>query len=461
MKVQLSDMEELINSCTETPVKKLMSEALVCYNAGSYRSAIITIWHAICFDLCLKAKELDELGDAPAEKIIKQLDEAKKELLEHKNPSKMTKFEKDIAEKFIKDDLGLSVYESSELKKIYEDRHIAAHPALYDEELPEFTPEKVRAHFIHAIKFLLSNNFYIKNDYKEKIIDFFNQNWIYEKNLIKNIIEKRYVNIRPSNLDKTLEELFFNIGIYKYIKDELSYFKLSYLIEKISEKYKSEFDAWVNKKISRIMSTREPEDLLISIAISSYANFNDESLEHVKKSITELKQVSIHKFLCIDHIRRNNLTVFKAILTKFDELVTSLETKAGERIKLFNNLPKSIVTNKEFYNSIIRFYLSFEYEDNVVRLETIEDLYEKYIFPIEDDLDQNQFEKIFDKILVEHTESENKRPRGWTVYYRNRINKLLLDRYETKFPKSDKYSKDDKKIIITDPSYDPSSYDLS
>ena len=453
-----------------------MNEALACYNVGSYRSAIITIWHAVCFDFCLKIKELSDLGVEEAKSIIDELSSASKAFSNENNPKPIQNFETKIAnankkikssseknedskeknEDNIRNILGLSGYERFELGKIYTDRCLAAHPALSDLELPEFTPENVRAHFIHAIKFLLSKRFYRREDYVKEFTDFLDQDWIHDTNLVKNIIEKKYINIQPLYFNQILSDLFFSIGICdkNNIKNELSYFKLSVLIEKISEKYKSEFDAWINKKILKIMSTREPKDLLISIAMSSYANFNNESLEHIKKSITELKQVSIHKFLCIDHIRRNNFIVFNAILTKFDELVTSLETKAGERIKLFNNLPKSIVTNKEFYNSIIRFYLSFEYEDNVVRLETIEDLYEKYISPIEDDLDQNQFEKIFDKILVEHNESENKRPRGWTVYYRNRINKLLLYKYETKFPKSDKYSKDDKKIIITDPSYD-------
>lgn len=448
MKVQLSDMEELINSCTETPVKKLMSEALVCYNAGSYRSAIITIWHAICFDLCLKAKELNELGDTPAKKIIKQLDEAKTELLEHKNPSKMTQFEKDIAEKFIKDDLGLSVYESSELKKIYEDRHIAAHPALYDEELPEFTPEKVRAHFIHAIKFLLSKNFYIKNDYKEKIIDFLNQNWIYENNLIKNIIEKRYVNIRLSNLNKTLEELFFNIGIYKYIKDELSYFKLSYLIEKISEKYTYDFDSWVNKKLFKLISTRKQEDLLLSIIISAYATFSEENIEHVKNSITKLELNSIHKFISLNHVEKKNPIIFDEILNRLNNLIISLPT--NEKIKLFDNLPKSILLNKKFYDSIITFYLSFHFDEhNYISLSRISDLYDKYISPIQDNLTQCQFKNIFNKILEEYHWSEDQKPKGFTVYYRNKVNILLFNKYKEKFPQSNQYSTNDKAVICT------------
>lgn len=452
MKVQLSDMEELINSCTETPVKKLMSEALVCYNAGSYRSAIITIWHAICFDLCLKAKELDELGDTPAKKIIKQLDEAKKELLEHKNPSKMTQFEKDIAEKFIKDDLGLSVYESSELKKIYEDRHIAAHPALYDEELPEFTPEKVRAHFIHAIKFLLSKNFYIKNNYKEKIIDFFNQNWIYENNLIKNIIEKRYVNIRPSNLNKTLEELFFNIGIYKYIKDELSYFKLSYLIEKISEKYTYDFDSWVNKRLFKLISTRKQEDLLISIIISAYATFSEENIEHVKNSITKLELNSIHNFISINHVEKKNPIIFDEILNRINNLIMSLPI--NETVKLFNKLPKSILLNKKFYDSIIAFYLNFLFKvnDNSIILVKSSDLYEKYIFPIKDNLTQVQFENIFDRILKEHHCLEDQKLKTFIIRGGSKVNRLLFDEYKKKFPQSNQYSDKDQAVICTDAS---------
>lgn len=451
MKVQLSDMEELINSCTETPVKKLMSEALVCYNAGSYRSAIITIWHAICFDLCLKAKELDELGDTPAKKIIKRLDEAKKELLEHKNPSKMTQFEKDIAEKFIKDDLGLSVYESSELKKIYEDRHIAAHPALYDEELPEFTPEKVRTHFIHAIKFLLSKNFYIRNDYIEKIIDFLDQNWIHEKNLIKNIIEKRYANVRPSNLNKILENLFFNVCIYRYIKDELSYFKLTYLIEKISEKYTDSFDREINKKLCKLISTRKPEDLLLSIIISSYATFNEENIEHVRNSITRLDLNSIHKFISFDHIEKRNPIIFNEILNRLKNLILLLP--ANEKIKLFDNLPKSILLNERFYNSIITFYLSFNFDgNNYISLRKISDLYGKYISPIQDNLNQGQFEKIFNKILEEYRWSEDQKPKGWTVYYRNEVNKLLFNKYKEKFPQSNQYSDKDQAVICTDAS---------
>ena len=291
----------------------------------------------------------------------------------------------------------------------------------------------------------------------QKVID---DNYIKKENfkngfvsmsLIKNIIEKRYANVRPSNLNKILENLFFNVCIYRYIKDELSYFKLTYLIEKISEKYTDSFDREINKKLCKLISTRKPEDLLLSIIISSYATFNEENIEHVRNSITRLDLNSIHKFISFDHIEKRNPIIFNEILNRLKNLILLLP--ANEKIKLFDNLPKSILLNERFYDSIITFYLSFNFDgNNYISLRKISDLYGKYISPIQDNLNQGQFEKIFNKILEEYRWSEDQKPKGWTVYYRNEVNKLLFNKYKEKFPQSNQYSDKDQAVICTDAS---------
>ncbi len=77
----LSDIEALVLQCHTESSRLYIAEAISCYKAGAYRSAIVSTWIAVVFDLIDKIRELAISGDGKAkvlydkyEKYIAQIE---------------------------------------------------------------------------------------------------------------------------------------------------------------------------------------------------------------------------------------------------------------------------------------------------------------------------------------------------------------------------------------------------
>src|SRR5260370_18818335 len=63
---RLADLDELLLRCRAHESKAFLAEVVACYRAGAYRSAVISTWIAVVFDLIGKFKEVALTGDAAA-----------------------------------------------------------------------------------------------------------------------------------------------------------------------------------------------------------------------------------------------------------------------------------------------------------------------------------------------------------------------------------------------------------
>jgi hypothetical protein len=76
----LQDLELSALSCINNHGKKLINEAINCYNCGAFRAAIITTWIAVVFDLLDKIYELQLAGNLQAKAIFEKYENNIKQL---------------------------------------------------------------------------------------------------------------------------------------------------------------------------------------------------------------------------------------------------------------------------------------------------------------------------------------------------------------------------------------------
>lgn len=57
----LQDLDELVLKCRDERARAYIREAVLCFKAGAYRSAIVATWIAVAFDVIDKIPELEAL----------------------------------------------------------------------------------------------------------------------------------------------------------------------------------------------------------------------------------------------------------------------------------------------------------------------------------------------------------------------------------------------------------------
>jgi len=150
----LEDLDELVLKCRNEKAQDHIREAVACYRAGSYRSAVVSCWVAVCFDIIEKLRELSLAGDQQAKKKIQELDS-----IHNKDDlRKAMNFEKDILDVARNEIELISAIEHTDLDRIREDRHRCAHPAL-NAEGEQYNPpaELARLHIHSAVTHLLQH----------------------------------------------------------------------------------------------------------------------------------------------------------------------------------------------------------------------------------------------------------------------------------------------------------------
>ena len=90
---QLADIESLLLDISDKNIRAYAGEAIASYSAGVYRSAIVSIWITVVYDLYQKFSLLDEqYGDPAAKAGIQEIDKIRN------NPDKkqVTAWEREI-----------------------------------------------------------------------------------------------------------------------------------------------------------------------------------------------------------------------------------------------------------------------------------------------------------------------------------------------------------------------------
>ena len=148
----LSDLDELVLKCRDYKAKNYIKEAVSCYKTSAFRSAIVSTWIAVSFDIIDKLKDLSLAGDKEAEKQLEVFENAR----ENGDIAKSLKFERDILE-ISRDKLELiSHVEFIDLERLQQDRNRCAHPSMTsDGEIFNPSAELARVHIRSAVEHLL------------------------------------------------------------------------------------------------------------------------------------------------------------------------------------------------------------------------------------------------------------------------------------------------------------------
>lgn len=150
----LTDIDSLALSVRDPESKRLIGEAISAYRGGALRSAIVSTWIAVDYDIIAKARELSALGDPASTTFVKDLDHA----IAHRAIAKLQAIETGLLSTAFNQLQLLAHHEHEDLDRLQKDRHLCAHPAFATEDaLFQPTPELVRAHITHALKHLLIN----------------------------------------------------------------------------------------------------------------------------------------------------------------------------------------------------------------------------------------------------------------------------------------------------------------
>lgn len=159
MSDSLVDIETLALRCRAERAREYIGEAIMCYRAGAYRSAIVNTWIAVVFDLVDKIRELTLSGDAQAaaistqyETYLRQIDTGNDQGVRN-----ALEFERTILST-CRDRLKFFNHQQlRDLERLREDRHQCAHPSFQKPGEPHRpSAEHARLHLRCAVEHVLS-----------------------------------------------------------------------------------------------------------------------------------------------------------------------------------------------------------------------------------------------------------------------------------------------------------------
>jgi hypothetical protein len=150
----LVDLDELVLRCRDERARAYIREAVACYKAGAYRSAIVSTWIAVAFDIVDKVHELSIAGDKAAAALVAEIEH----ITNAQDLPRALAFERKLlAEARDKFEL-ISPQEYLDLDRLQQDRHRCAHPSRMSlTEVFSPTAELARVHLRTAVQCLLQH----------------------------------------------------------------------------------------------------------------------------------------------------------------------------------------------------------------------------------------------------------------------------------------------------------------
>ncbi|MGW6309427.1 hypothetical protein ACWFRQ_35380 [Streptomyces niveus] len=147
-------LEDLKNQVRSQTSRRYIEEAVAAYSAGAYRASLISTWIAVAADIIGKIRLMAEQGGAASE-LNDKLDRA----ITANNIPGLQDFERNLVVQAHKGLELIGPREAEELNRLYQDRHLCAHPAFVadGEDLFSPSPELVRAHLTTAVDVLLAH----------------------------------------------------------------------------------------------------------------------------------------------------------------------------------------------------------------------------------------------------------------------------------------------------------------
>jgi hypothetical protein len=148
----LTDIDSLCLAVRDRESRRLISEAITAYRGGAFRSAIMSTWIAIAYDIISKARELAAQGEAAPKVFVDELDVA----IENNSIPKLQRIESELLKTANEKLLLFAPHEFVAFTRLQEDRNLCAHPAfVLEDELYKPTPDLVRTHIVQGLQYLL------------------------------------------------------------------------------------------------------------------------------------------------------------------------------------------------------------------------------------------------------------------------------------------------------------------
>lgn len=260
----LTDIDSLALSVRDPESKRLIGEAISAYRGGALRSAIVSTWIAVDYDIIAKARELSALGDPASVAFVKDLDHA----IEHRSIAKMQAIETGLLSTAFNQLQLLTHHEHEDLDRLQRDRHLCAHPAFATEDaLFQPTPELVRAHITHALKHLLINApLQGKSAIERFHADLLSPSFPSDNDSIGTYVRTKYLDrakdVMVVNLIKSLLSAPFGIESAKYIGQR---HQVARTLREISKAKTAIYDETAKDHVARKFDAI-PDAILLSIS---------------------------------------------------------------------------------------------------------------------------------------------------------------------------------------------------
>ena len=254
----LSDLDELVLKCRDEKAKSYIKESVSCYKSGAFRSAIVSTWIAVSFDIIDKLKNLSLTGDKEAEKQLEKFEKARKA----GDIAQSLKFERDILVT-ARDKLELiSHIEFIDLERLQLDRNRCAHPSMTsDGEIFNPSAELARVHIRSAVEYLLQ---YPPAQGKHALESLLEE---VKSEYFPTSLDKAVIALKNSPLFKARKSLVrnFTIALLKKVLKETSEYKerlrISSALNSISQMHKGIFDSTIKEKLSGLLKSLEDKEL--------------------------------------------------------------------------------------------------------------------------------------------------------------------------------------------------------
>ena len=394
MYVRLTDLDELVLSVRDKTSQLYILEAVNAYRGGAYRAAIVSTWIAVVCDIINKILTLAKDGESDAENFKKEFEACFKEDNEDKQKICFQSLEGSILGRAYSFGL-IDKIERRDLERLKDDRNPCAHPALVkEEELFQPTPEKVRAHIIHAIIYLLQHPALYGRKVKKRI----------------------YNDIDYGRIPKSRKRAF------NYFKEE--YFASQPKKKLVSELIKELFDKIINPQKDSTVQRRKAgvTYLLLYLKKIAYNTYQETLKTEVQQKMVKFDKKKLLRFFWL---RRKGEECWDSIPTianeKLEEIFGDLIKEEDvhnvfytynvfDSIDLMDNNLKNLVIEK-FENldfnemlQVIKRTLYTEFKDSAIKLlagvdapELADEIGEKIILPYAFDFSADQIKDIVDE----------------------------------------------------------------
>lgn len=365
----LSDLDELVLKCRDQKAKSYIREAVACYKAGAFRSAIVSTWIAVSFDILDKLKELSLAGDKEAERQIESFDKARR----IGDVANSLKFEREILV-VCRDKLELiSHVEFIDLNRLQEDRNRCAHPSMAsDGEVFNPSAELARMHIRSAVEHLLQ----YPPDQGKYALDSLTSE--VESEYFPTDVKKAVVAFESSPLNKARDSLIRNFTIVllkKLINDAKDYkeiYRISTALNAIEVIHRKLYRKILTEKLSSIVRSLAVEKLdrvipLIRHVEDSWSYLEADIRQKIQTYVENLPKEEIENidiFLSIQGLKSfAEKRLKKATRTELDEAIFFvIPLQVSDRIIELYSESRNFDQANNFASTVIRYATDYSKE---------------------------------------------------------------------------------------------------